>query len=177
MKDTYREFFLEETRLHARSRVNSSRAGMLATQRAQAQDGFTCKHCGYFVSSAAVLSGVLNRNHCPYCLWSRHVDLCQAGDRLAACKAPMRPVGLALKSTPKKYGSKMGELMVVHLCTGCASVSINRIAADDDSDRLLQVFESSQQSAILADSLQGVQPVKLLEEGDRELVHARIFGW
>jgi hypothetical protein len=47
---------------------------------------------------------VRNRNHCPYCLWSRCLDLFRAGDRLSACKAPMQPVGLALKHTRKKYG-------------------------------------------------------------------------
>ena len=55
---------------------------------------FRCQHCGAYVSASRVLSGVSNRNHCPYCLWSRHLDLFEAGDRLAACKAPMRPVGL-----------------------------------------------------------------------------------
>jgi hypothetical protein len=42
---------------------------------------FTCKHCGAFVSALSVASGVINRNHCPFCLYSRHVDLFKAGDR------------------------------------------------------------------------------------------------
>ena len=48
--------------------------------------GFTCIHCKREISSDPILSGVNNRNHCPYCLHSRHVDLYQAGDRLNACK-------------------------------------------------------------------------------------------
>ena len=58
---------------------------------------FRCVYCGNFVSAAALFAGVKNRNHCPYCLWSRHLDLFEAGDRLSACKAPMRPIGVTVK--------------------------------------------------------------------------------
>ena len=95
---------------------------------------FKCRHCGSYISTARPLAGVGNRNHCPYCLWSRHLDLFEAGDRLAACKAPMRPVGLTLKNSRNKYArAASGELMLVHLCTDCSKISINRIAADDHS--------------------------------------------
>ena len=42
---------------------------------------FVCAHCHALVSSAHWLSGGNNRNHCPYCLWSYHLDLYAAGDR------------------------------------------------------------------------------------------------
>lgn len=104
---------------------------------------FRCAHCHNMVSSAHWLSGVNNRNHCPYCLWSRHLDLYSAGDRLSACKAPMQPVALTTKRGRNKYGHGGGELMLVHLCTDCRDVSINRIAADDDAGTLLEVFSTS----------------------------------
>ncbi len=105
---------------------------------------FKCRHCGSYVSAAKLLAGVNNRNHCPYCLWSRHLDLFEAGDRLAACKAPMRPVGLTLKHSRNKYAhAASGELMLVHLCTDCSKISINRIAADDVPEMILDVFEDS----------------------------------
>jgi hypothetical protein len=104
---------------------------------------FRCAHCHHIVSSAHLLSGVNNRNHCPYCLWSRHLDLYAAGDRLAACKASMQPVALTAKRRRNKYGPGRGELMLVHLCTDCGGISINRIAADDDTDTLLEVFSTS----------------------------------
>ncbi len=66
------------------------------------------------------------------------------GDRLSACKAGMRPVGLALKRVNKKYGSpKAGELMLVHACSECGKVSLNRLAADDDPQAVLETFEAS----------------------------------
>lgn len=111
--------------------------------RPQTFGDFRCAHCHHIVPSAHLLSGVNNRNHCPYCLWSRHLDLYSAGDRLSACKAPMRPVALTSKRSRNKYGRGRGELMLVHLCTDCGEVSINRIAADDDAGTLLEVFRAS----------------------------------
>ena len=104
---------------------------------------FKCAHCRHIVSSAHLLSGVNNRNHCPYCLWSRHLDLYTAGDRLSACKAPMQPLALTTKQCKNKYGHGHGELMLVHECSDCGGISINRIAADDDAHSLLGIFSAS----------------------------------
>jgi len=145
--------------------------------------GFKCSHCHFYVSASSVLcpqpllSGVKNRNHCPYCLWSRHLDLYQAGDRLAACKARMKPVGLTLKRTRKKYGLEShGELMLIHLCNDCGKVSINRIAADDVPGTVFDIYESSleldpQMKILLEES--GIQA---LGDADRTVVHAQLFG-
>ena len=105
---------------------------------------FRCGHCGNHVSTAHVLSGVNNRNHCPYCLWSRHLDLYVAGDRLSACKGQMRPIGLTMKKSRNKYQIKSrGELMLIHQCIECGCLSINRIAADDDPDSIMDTFYHS----------------------------------
>jgi hypothetical protein len=71
--------------------------------------GFRCIHCRQYVSAARPLSGVGNRNHCPYCLHSRHLDWHRAGDRLAACKGSMQPVGLTFKHRSKRYGVAYGN--------------------------------------------------------------------
>jgi hypothetical protein len=139
---------------------------------------FKCVNCRTIISADPDLSGVHNRNHCPYCLWSRHMDLYKAGDRLCACKAPMRPVGLALKKAKKKYGSeKQGEMMIIHLCTDCEKLSINRIAADDVPASILEIFEASRRlSASIQVSLQQ-NGIQALDVADAEIVHARLFGW
>ena len=62
---------------------------------------FKCAHCHALVLSTHLVSGVNNRNHCPYCLWSSHLELYAAGDRLSACKAPMKPIGLTMKTGRK----------------------------------------------------------------------------
>ncbi len=105
---------------------------------------FRCAHCHGLVSSAHLLSGVNNRNHCPYCLWSCHLDLFAAGDRLSACKAPMKPIGLTMKRGRNKYRLEArGELMLIHECVECKVLSINRIAADDDLETITAVFHES----------------------------------
>jgi hypothetical protein len=132
---------------------------------------FTCGQCGSFVASMHMLSGVNNRNHCPYCLWSRHLDLYSAGDRLSACKAKMKPIGLTMKKGRNKYQlSPRGELMLVHACTGCNSVSINRIAADDDPDTILDVFRTSLQHD------QEHEDVAMLKAEDIQEVYIQLHG-
>jgi DNA-directed RNA polymerase subunit RPC12/RpoP len=140
-------------------------------------DDFICLHCGAYVSAGALLSGVLNRNHCPYCLSSRHLDQFEAGDRLSACKARMKPIGLTLKRIAKKYAGKShGELMLVHLCEDCGKTSINRIAADDDCDRILAVLgEASELEPRTCDLLarDGITPLK---PDQSTLVRQCLFG-
>ncbi len=104
---------------------------------------FRCVHCSAIVNTDRITSAVSNRNHCPLCLWSRHLDLFMAGDRLSACKAPMVPLGLTIKPGRNKYRADCGELMVVHSCVDCGRLSINRIAADDDSQTLLEIYSAS----------------------------------
>ncbi len=137
---------------------------------------FRCKHCHNYVSTDPLLSGVNNRNHCPYCLYSRHMDLYKAGDRLSACKAEMKPVGLALKRTNKKYGSRQGELMMIHQCVECGSVSINRIAADDDNETILAIFNGSLHLDPIAGSRISQSGIQALQAADLGLVRARLYG-
>jgi hypothetical protein len=138
---------------------------------------FLCMVCHNFVSAAAAVSGVNNRNHCPYCLSSRHVDLSEAGDRLSACKASMRPIALTLKRTTKKYSNTgQGELMLVHVCDECGKPSINRIAADDDLTAILEILRRSGglgKTAKLALTQSGIV---ILEAGDLAAVREQLYG-
>ena len=90
---------------------------------------FICKHCGENVSLEA--PGTRNRNHCPFCLYSRHVDVVR-GDRRSECKGMMKPVGAVRKND--------GEMFIVHQCQGCGFVSKNRIAGDDDEEIVLSLL-------------------------------------
>lgn len=170
MFDDFLVLELESRQARRRSRPRSPWQRKLE----QEAEGFQCAHCRVYVSSSPLLAGVNNRNHCPYCLWSRHLDLNAAGDRLAACRQSMRPVGLALKRTTKKYGNQgQGELMLVHECLDCGKLSINRIAADDLADTILEVFEQS--IAAEPAHLQNCG-LHLLGRAEKELVIERLFG-
>jgi hypothetical protein len=149
-------------------------------KRPNSEQGFVCKHCRSYVTTHTLFSGVQNRNHCPFCLWSRHLDLAKSGDRLAACKAVMQPVGLALKQLHKKYTPpslpgprnphSLGELMLIHRCTECGKTSLNRIAADDDAATVLEVYEQSLTARWRLDG------IRLLTARERKIVQARLFG-
>jgi len=138
---------------------------------------FKCAHCHAVVSSAHMLSGVNNRNHCPYCLWSCHLDLFAAGDRLSACKAPMKPIGLTMKKGRNKYQREArGELMLIHECVECRTLSINRIAADDDSETVMAVF---QESFTLGQQVQAVcqqYGILILKAEDAGIVQTQLYG-
>lgn len=132
--------------------------------------GFRCVHCRQHVPVTWLLSGVRSRNHCPYCLHSRHLDLLRAGDRLAACKGRMQPIGLTFKRTRKKYGTEQGELMLVHRCEECGKLSINRIAADDDGLSMLALLDRPVPAELEA---KGIQP---LTAADLAWVRPQLFG-
>jgi hypothetical protein len=89
--------------------------------RRRGPDSFRCRHCRLDVSMTA--PGTRHRNHCPSCLWSRHVDDDVPGDRDADCAGSMEPIAISV------HGD--GEWALVHRCTSCAAVRVNRIAGDD----------------------------------------------
>lgn len=137
---------------------------------------FVCSTCHNFVSAEVALSNVKHRNHCPYCLSSRHLDLYEAGDRLSACKARMRPVALTLKKTAKKYaGASPGELMLVHICEACGKLSINRIAADDDNQKALEIFEASARLDECTQSMLMESGIRILRAADDAFVHQQLW--
>lgn len=82
-------------------------------------EGFICERCGAPVSALA-RGGF--RNHCPQCLWSKHVDIVP-GDRRAECAGLMEPVAV---ETDAKRG-----WMIVHRCARCGATRRNRAALQD----------------------------------------------
>lgn len=115
---------------------------------------FTCSNCKKVVNRVAI--GTHQRNHCPFCLCSLHVDEKVPGDRKSFCHGIMEPIGLTFKDEGfDKYGKKrQGEIMIIHQCIKCGKINRNRVAGDDDP------------KAILA----------LCEEKDKEEVERQLFG-
>ena len=89
---------------------------------------FRCGHCRLDVPTDTV--GTAHRNHCPNCLWSRHLDD-DPGDRAADCGSLMEPIAIGVRGD--------GEWVVVHRCTGCSVLHLNRSAGDDNPLILLRV--------------------------------------
>jgi hypothetical protein len=87
----------------------------------------------------------------------------------------MKPIGLTLKRSRNKYQPEpRGELMLVHACVDCDTVSINRIAADDDPEIILSVFQLS------LDIDQGgyydQHGIVMLDMEDAGIIHTQLFG-
>ncbi|GAA4027162.1 hypothetical protein GCM10022247_60190 [Allokutzneria multivorans] len=79
-------------------------------------EDFECGNCGRAVRGNGYT------NHCPTCLWSRHVDE-EPGDRAAECGGLMRPVHAFLKGQKTR---------IVHECAKCKErKNVNSIDADD----------------------------------------------
>jgi hypothetical protein len=94
--------------------------------------GFRCVHCGAFVP--LMTHGTSQRNHCPHCLWSLHVDI-KPGDRSALCRSPMEPIAI--------WASQGEELRLIHRCTGCGTLKPNRIAGDDSESAITELIDRS----------------------------------
>lgn len=72
-------------------------------------------------------------NHCPFCLWAKHVDV-EPGDRLADCGGMMKPVAY------EKMGDKE---RVIHLCIKCGHEHKNKLAPEDNRDVLVEVIKKN----------------------------------
>jgi rubrerythrin len=85
-------------------------------------ENFTCEHCGTDV----VGNGYTN--HCPRCLYSKHVDI-NPGDRAASCGGIMQP---------KRLEGSTGEgYVIIHRCEKCGIERRNVVSKDDNSDAVL----------------------------------------
>ncbi len=86
-------------------------------------EDFVCEHCG------ASVQGNGYTNHCPDCLWSKHVDI-NPGDRSAQCGGLMQPSGLELDH---------GEEFIVHVCEMCGFSRRNRVNQNDNQEALIAI--------------------------------------
>ncbi len=94
---------------------------------------FICENCGTHVPPHANSS----RNHCNLCLFSKHMDLNEPGDRLSLCYGVMKPVSL-------EYSGKKGDI-IVHKCEKCGKVIKNKMADDDNWDAIIQLSMINEQ--------------------------------
>ena len=91
------------------------------------KEDFACENCGFFVVGDGFT------NHCPQCLWSKHVDI-NPGDRMSECGGMMKPVGLRILNREQK---------LTHECILCGYRKINRLSKDDNYDKVIAVTKES----------------------------------
>ena len=90
------------------------------------KEAFQCEHCGVKVQGDGYT------NHCPECLWSKHVDVFP-GDRAASCGGLMAPVALSHEGKDDR---------ILHRCVLCGYEKKNKVAESDDFEALLALSRS-----------------------------------
>jgi hypothetical protein len=94
---------------------------MSAQNFIKTKEDFKCEHCGFFVE------GTGYTNHCPKCLWSKHVDI-NPGDRAESCGGMMEPVEIEFMS---------GGFDIIHQCQKCGAIKKNKAEENDDAEALI----------------------------------------
>ena len=91
-------------------------------------ENFICEACGKKVSKL----GYSARDHCPYCLYSKHVDN-NPGDRLNDCRGLLKPIGIEkFKDTYK----------IIYKCERCGKMHKNKMADDDNMDLIIELSKN-----------------------------------
>ena len=87
---------------------------------------FICNNCGNKVEKL----GYTSRDHCPTCLYSKHVDI-NPGDRLETCHGDLVPVSVELN--PKK------GYVIIYRCKKCGKIRKNKAAEDDNMNLIIKL--------------------------------------
>ena len=91
------------------------------------KENFVCENCGHKVIGDGYT------NHCPECLWSKHVDIFP-GDRSEICGGLMEPIGLKVEG---------GKESIFHKCIKCGETRICKVSNSDNRDEVLKISELS----------------------------------
>ncbi|MFQ6778321.1 MAG: RNHCP domain-containing protein [Alphaproteobacteria bacterium] len=90
-------------------------------------EDFNCANCG------AVVHGNGYTNHCPKCLWSKHVDN-NPGDRMSECCGMMKPI--SAMPDGDRY-------IIIHKCTKCGKTIRQHTSPDDNIDEIIKISADS----------------------------------
>lgn len=99
--------------------INSNMSGKFVKK----VEDFVCDNCGKETKGGGYT------NHCPFCLWSKHVDI-NPGDREAKCGGMMKPIEVEIKGM---------EYSIIHQCIKCGHKKKNKTAPDDNFDEVIKI--------------------------------------
>lgn len=86
-------------------------------------EDFVCENCG------TIVKGNGYTNHCPNCLFSKHVDI-NPGDRMSTCSGLMKPIDVLQKD---------GEFVILHKCEKCGFERKNKVVDNDNREALINI--------------------------------------
>lgn len=88
-------------------------------------ENFICENCKKPVEKLNYTA----RDHCPYCLYSKHVDI-NPGDRANPCQGLLKPIDIEkFKDTYK----------IIYQCEKCKELHKNILASDDDINVVIAI--------------------------------------
>ncbi len=91
-------------------------------------ESFTCENCGKTIEPLVYSA----RDHCPYCLFSKHVDIFP-GDRANECHGLLEPIKIEkFKNTYK----------IIYKCQKCHQTHKNIMANDDDMNIIIELSKN-----------------------------------
>jgi rubrerythrin len=100
---------------------------MLGMKRFQRKkEDFICEHCGEGVK------GIGYTDHCPRCLWSKHVDI-NPGDREADCQGMMEP----MRAVVIREG-----YVIYYKCDKCGYLHKVKAAENDNFEEIVRLSRS-----------------------------------
>ena len=91
-------------------------------------ENFICENC----NSSVKKLGYTARDHCPNCLYSKHVDI-NPGDRSNECKGLLKPIGI------EKYKD---TYKIIYECNKCHERHKNIMATDDNFDLIIELSKN-----------------------------------
>lgn len=86
---------------------------------------FICENCEKKVEKLNYTA----RDHCPYCLYSKHVDI-NPGDRQNNCLGLLEPISI------EKYKN---TYKIIYKCTKCNKIHKNIMANDDNFEKIIEL--------------------------------------
>ena len=106
-------------------KIDTITLGERMKQFTMRNESFVCENCGKQVEK----SGYTARDHCSFCLYSKHVDI-NPGDRANECKGLLIPIGI------EKYKD---SFKIVYQCEKCHQLHKNIALKDDNMDLIIQL--------------------------------------
>ena len=89
-------------------------------------EDFICEMCG------EKIKGDGYTNHCPKCLWSKHVDI-NPGDRSSDCGGMMKPIKVEIEK---------GNYLLTHHCEKCDFERRKKVEREDNFDEVLKLAKN-----------------------------------
>lgn len=88
-------------------------------------ENFICENCKKDVNKLNYTA----RDHCPFCLYSKHVDVLP-GDRMNDCCGLLKPIEI------EKFKD---SYKIIYKCIKCGMLHKNIVASDDNMDLIIEL--------------------------------------